>query len=288
MLNRHQNDTGSYPVEPDNVHLARARHLIAEARRIVVLTGAGVSQESGVPTFRGAEGLWRRLRPEELATPQAFARDPRLVWEWYGERREMVAACRPNAAHHALARLASSRSGSGPDGRTATLVTQNVDGLHLAAARALANGADDAIPTAARPIELHGSLFRTRCTGCGERRESHERVDASATGTLPHCARCGQLLRPDVVWFGEMLDEPTLSAAVDAAGAADVCLVVGTSAVVYPAAALAQHTVAAGGAVIEVNPEATPLTAAATISLRATATAAIPALVGELAEHAGE
>lgn len=250
----------------------------------MVLTGAGVSQESGVPTFRGAEGLWRRLRPEELATPQAFARDPRLVWEWYGERRELVAACRPNAAHRALARLASSRSGSGAGGPHATLVTQNVDGLHLAAARALANGADDAIPTAARPIELHGSLFRTRCTGCGERRESHERVDASATGTLPHCARCGQLLRPDVVWFGEMLDEPTLSAAVAAAGAADVCLVVGTSAVVYPAAALAQHTIAAGGAVIEVNPEATPLTAAATVSLRATATAAIPALIG----HAGD
>jgi NAD-dependent deacetylase len=246
----------------------------------MVLTGAGVSQESGVPTFRGAEGLWRRMRPEELATPQAFARDPRLVWEWYGWRRELVGACRPNAAHRALARLAMRAPEARASAPSVTLVTQNVDGLHLAAARELAGDTDDAIPGWARPLELHGSLFRTRCTGCGERRDSRERVDASAMETLPRCARCRQLLRPDVVWFGEMLHEPTLAAAVAAAAAADVCLVVGTSAVVQPAAALAQHTRAAGGAVIEVNPEPTPLTPMATVSLRATAAAAVPALVG--------
>src|SRR5918998_5630022 len=142
--------------------IARARSLIAHADRVLVLTGAGVSAESGVPTFRGAGGLWRDYRAEELATPGAFARDPRLVWEWYGWRRAKVAECRPNAAHVALARLALARPGG------ARVVTQNVDELHADAARAVAaeTGAD---PAPALPLELHGSIFRTRCTRCGDR-----------------------------------------------------------------------------------------------------------------------
>lgn len=251
--------------------LARARALLAGARRVVVLTGAGVSAESGVPTFRGPGGLWRDHRPEELATPEAFARDPRLVWEWYGWRRQIVAGCRPNAAHHALARLAAGRAG-------ARLVTQNVDGLHALAAHALAGEAGMA-PDRALPLELHGSLFRTRCTRCAWSAEHREPVDAASVATLPHCPRCGALARPAVVWFGEALDAEVLARAWQAAADAELCLVVGTSGVVHPAAGLAAVTRERGGRVIEVNPEPTPLTALATVALRQPAAVALPALL---------
>ena len=249
--------------------IARARALIERATRIVVLTGAGVSAESGVPTFRGAGGLWKSFRAEELATPGAFARDPRLVWEWYAWRRDLVARCAPNAAHHALARLAIAREG-------VTIATQNVDGLHARAAREVANGAD---PSRALPLELHGSLFATRCVDCA-RDAGEVTVDATSRDTLPRCAHCGGLLRPGVVWFGETLDPAVLEAATAAAAAADVALVVGTSALVYPAAGLAAHTLAGGGAVIEVNPDATPLSDRATLALRGAAGSVVPALVG--------
>jgi NAD-dependent deacetylase len=262
---------------------ARARDLVRRARRIAVLTGAGVSAESGVPTFRGAGGLWRDRRPEELATPGAFARDPRLVWEWYAWRRELLRACRPNAAHLALARLALARAapprddGGAEDGQApVVLVTQNVDELHADAARQAAGDGD---PAPALPLELHGSIWRVRCTGCGARSAHRGAIDTSSASTLPRCERCRALLRPDVVWFGEALDERVLDAAWAAAGRADVCLVVGTSAVVQPAASLALATLRRGGAVIEVNPEATPLTPAATVSLRGAAAAVVPGLV---------
>ena len=248
--------------------IERARQLIATARRIFVLTGAGVSAESGVPTFRGAGGLWKTFRAEELATPEAFARDPRLVWEWYQWRRDLVAACLPNAAHHALARLALARDG-------VTIATQNVDGLHARAAREMAGAAD---PVRALPLELHGSLFATRCVDCG-RDAGAVTVDATSLATLPRCDRCGELLRPGVVWFGESLDHAVLGAATDAAGAADVALVVGTSALVHPAAGLAAHTLARGGALVEVNPDATPLSSRATIALRGAAGEVLPALL---------
>jgi NAD-dependent deacetylase len=141
----------------DGAAIERARALLAEAARVVVLTGAGISAESGVPTFRGPDGHWRGRRPEELATPEAFRRDPRAVWEWYAWRRERIADCRPNAGHLALARLALARDG-------VTLVTQNVDGLHHLAAREVAG---EGAPDAALPLELHGAIFRVRCTGCG-------------------------------------------------------------------------------------------------------------------------
>lgn len=238
---------------------------------MVVLTGAGVSAESGVPTFRGAAGLWKRHRPEELATPEAFARDPRLVWEWYAWRRSIVAGCAPNEAHRALARLAL---GGGP---ATTLVTQNVDGLHHRAAREAAGHTD---PSPALPLELHGAVHRDRCSRCGTRTPGLAEVDVGSEASLPRCA-CGGLLRPDVVWFGEALDPEVLSAAFDAARRADLCLVVGTSAVVHPAASVPEVTRSNGGVVVEVNVEATPLTPAARVSLRGPAAKLVPALIAE-------
>ena len=248
--------------------IERARALLSDADAVVVLTGAGVSAESGVPTFRGAGGLWKSFRPEELATPEAFARDPRLVWEWYAWRRTLVNACAPNAAHHALAVWALQR-GSG------TIVTQNVDGLHARAAREAAGDGD---PVAALPVEVHGSLLRDRCSHCGARSDPVT-VDATSVATLPRCSRCGSMLRPDVVWFGEMLDEAVLARADAAAATADVCLVVGTSALVHPAASLPLRARAPGGLVLEVNPEETPLTRVAEISIRARAAEVVPLLV---------
>jgi NAD-dependent deacetylase len=253
-----------HPAPPDPDALARARAALHDARRVVVFTGAGVSAESGVPTFRGAGGLWNSLRAEELATPEAFARDPRLVWEWYAWRRGLVARCAPNAAHHAIARFAASRDG-------VTVVTQNVDGLHQRAARDA--GAGDV-------VALHGALFGTRCTRCDHRAAPDEApVDASSRETLPRCPACGALLRPDVVWFGEPLDPAPLARAFDAASRADACLVVGTSALVQPAASVATTAARAGASLVEVNAEATPLSRLATVSLRGAAAALVPELL---------
>ena len=235
--------------------LAAARALVAGARSIAVLTGAGISAESGVPTFRGPGGLWRNYRPEELATPEAFAADPSLVWEWYAWRRGLVAAARPNPGHEALAAL---------ERRSAAfqLITQNVDGLHvLAGSRAV--------------IEIHGSLWRTRCVGCGEvrtdRTPAPERIP-------PHCP-CGSLLRPDVVWFGEPLPEDLLGRSIDAVDACDLMLVVGTSGVVQPAASFADAALRRGAPVVEVNLDPTPLSGRATISLRGRSAALLPELI---------
>jgi NAD-dependent deacetylase len=236
--------------------------IIASAKRVVILTGAGISAESGVPTFRGPEGLWRSFRPEDLATREAFERDPRLVWEWYGMRRQRIASCVPNAAHLALARFALGH----PQVR---IITQNVDELHADAARTAAKGAD---PARAMPLELHGSIFRDRCSMCAFQRANREPVDTSSLAALPRCEECGALLRPDVVWFGERLVPGVLEEAFEWAGCADVCLVIGTSGVVEPAASIASTTRATGGHVIEINPEETALTRVATVSLRGTAT----------------
>ena len=259
------------PVVPESHDpaLREARRLVLGAGRVLVLTGAGVSAESGVPTFRGAGGLWREYRAEQLATPEAFARDPRLVWEWYGWRREVVRGCAPNAAHLALAALAAGREG-------VTIITQNVDGLHTRAAHAVGEGAERALP-----IELHGSLFRTRCTVCGRQGEDAAPVDARDRESLPACERCCALLRPDVVWFGESLDPALVGAAFAEAERSDVCLVVGTSAVVHPAAGIAITAHARGAQLIEVNPEPTPLTPLAAVSLRVGAAATVPTIVGE-------
>lgn len=238
--------------------------MVRDARRVVALTGAGISAESGVPTFRDAGGLWRTYRPEELATPEALARDPRTVWEWYAHRRSFLATCKPNPAHRALARLFLRRG-------TAGLITQNVDGLHTRAAR---EEAGDGAPDAALPIELHGTIARDRCNVCGERAAGEPLGD-----TLPRCARCGGLRRPDIVLFGEALDGASLASAQAMAAAADVCLVVGTSAEVYPAAAIPWATAHAGGRIVEVNTQATALTRAASVALHGKAGEVLPALV---------
>ncbi len=245
----------------------RARELLARANRTFVLTGAGISAESGVPTFRGDGGLWRSFRAEELATPTAFARDPKLVWEWYRWRRETIGRCRPNAAHRALARRAHARG-------DLRIVTQNVDELHADAAREISSTE----PAPALPIELHGSIFRSRCTRCGHAFPDRE---SRAELPLPTCTQCGGLLRPDVVWFGESLDPEIIDGAMDEARSADLCLVIGTSAVVHPAAGLASIVAQHGGAVIEINPDATPLTRAADVSIRATAATAVPLLLAD-------
>ena len=273
---------------------ALAQDLLADARRVVVFTGAGVSAESGVPTFRGAGGLWMTYRPEELATPEAFARDPRLVWEWYGWRREVLAGCRPNPAHVSLARWMLSREG-------VTLVTQNVDDLHergaVEAALGLARegwlrvgdgegagpgkgpaGDDEAARAASlrvAPLRLHGSLAHARCVRCRSRRELQGAVDATSEATLPRC-RCGGLLRPDVVWFGEALPADALAAAYRAAASAEVCFVVGTAGAVYPAAGVVHETVSAGGRVIVVDPGETAYDELADVRLWGAAGEVVP------------
>ncbi|WP_419164731.1 SIR2 family NAD-dependent protein deacylase [Candidatus Palauibacter sp.] len=241
-----------------------ARRLVREARRVIALTGAGISAESGVPTFRDAGGLWRSYRPEELATPEALARDPRTVLEWYAWRRSALAGCRPNAGHRALARFFLRRSEAG-------LITQNVDGLHT---RAAIEAAGDASADPALPIELHGAVGRDRCDGCGTRFPAEALGDA-----LPRCGACGGLRRPDIVLFGEPLDAEVLGRARELAERADLCLVIGTSAVVYPAAALPLATLEDGGHIVEVNVRRTALTDAATAAVRGEAGTVLPALL---------
>ncbi len=259
------------PDDTDADSLDEVRRALRLADAAVALTGAGVSAASGVPTFRGEEGLWREYSPRELATPEAFAEDPVTVWQWYRWRRQKVASCDPNEAHLALARWALGNDG-------ARLVTQNVDDLHARALRAAAG--DDAIPDHARAVELHGSLFRTLCTGCGRRRERRAEIDASSADALPRCGDCGELLRPDVVWFGESLPREALDTAMEAARAAAVCLVVGTSAAVQPAASVAAVAGDSGALLAEVNPEPTPLTARAEHVFRAGAEEILPELLG--------
>jgi NAD-dependent deacetylase len=253
VVSRHMEDTARRAAAP-TAGLEQVKGRLLSAVRVLALTGAGISAESGVPTFRGPEGLWKQFRPEELATPEAFARDPALVWEWYAWRRKRIAAVRPNAGHQALARLESRV----PE---FLLATQNVDGLHgLAGSRRL--------------VELHGSIWRRRCVGCGEEREDRRVPEA-----LPPRCPCGALLRPGVVWFGEALPEDALREAFAASRAAEVVLVVGTSSLVYPAAALPMAAAAAGAFVVEVNPEPTPLSAHCAVSLRGRAAEVLPRLL---------
>ena len=242
----------------DSALLARARGKLKEAVKIVALTGAGISAESGVPTFRGADGLWKKYRPEELATPQAFDRDPELVWEWYNWRRSLIAGKRPNPGHTALAALEKTRPGF-------VLITQNVDGLHrLAGSRNV--------------LEIHGSIWRVRCLSCGLGREHR----TTLLPFPPHCPECGGLLRPDVVWFGESLDPGLLEASFQASSQAQVMLVIGTSALVQPAASLAWRAKKAGSLVIEINPERTPFSSEADVVLPSPAGQALPRLVDGL------
>lgn len=212
-----------------------ARQWLKEARSVAVLTGAGVSAESGVPTFRGNGGLWKQHRAESLATPGAFARDPKLVWEWYDWRRSVLAEARPNPGHVALVELEERVP-------KFTLITQNVDGLHeLAGSRNV--------------LRLHGSIWTLRCTGCA--REHDDRTPRLAE--IPPRCECGAMLRPGVVWFGEALPADVWEQAEAAARSADLFLVIGTSAVVYPAAGLASIAKSSGARVVEINVAETAL-----------------------------
>lgn len=243
----------------DEEPLEKAASCLRKADQVAVLTGAGVSAESGVNTFRGAGGLWAGRRVEEVATPGAFAADPALVWKFYNARRAALREVRPNPGHLALAEL-ERRLGPG----RFTLATQNVDALHREAG-------------SRNVLELHGNLRRVRCTGCG----AVEDRGLGPLPDLPRCAACGALLRPDVVWFEEPLPEAEWRAAAAAVAACDVLLVVGTSAVVYPAAALIDAARSLRRSVVEVNPEpAAP--GADVLRLRGRSGELLPELLGRL------
>ncbi|MGQ9670638.1 MAG: SIR2 family NAD-dependent protein deacylase [Desulfosoma sp.] len=238
-------------------NIALVREKLRQARRVVVLTGAGVSAESGVPTFRGAGGMWRTYRATDLATPEAFTKNPQLVWEFYNYRREVLHPLQPNAAHKALAALEKRC-------QHFVLLTQNIDGLHQAAgSRAV--------------LELHGNIWWVRCTGCGLKAEDR-RVPIPFP---PHCDACGGMLRPDVVWFGESLDSGVLHRAYTTLEECDLMLVIGTSGVVQPAASMGLYAQQHGAFVVEINLEPTPYSRAFDVSLLGKAGKLVPQLVKE-------
>ncbi|MBI5815780.1 MAG: NAD-dependent deacylase [Nitrospinae bacterium] len=217
---------------------------LQSARNAAVLTGAGVSAESGIPTFRGAGGLWNNYRAEDLATPEAFERDPELVWRWYDWRRGIIASKTPNPGHYALAQMEGLFENF-------TLITQNVDGLHAKAGNR-------------RILELHGNIWRLRCIAEGTVREDH---DVPLTQIPPRCQNCGAMERPGIVWFGESLEPRIIGGAFDAARKAELFIVAGTSGVVQPAAGLAGVARKAGAVVIEINLERTPISYNADVTL---------------------
>jgi NAD-dependent deacetylase len=233
--------------------------ILKSSQKVTALTGAGISAESGVPTFRDAQtGVWAQYDPLQLATPEAFQANPRLVWEWYTWRRELILNSAPNPGHYALLQLENYY----PD---FLLVTQNVDGHHQAA------GSQNV-------VELHGNIFRTRCSRDG--RVIQEVVNTS--GKPPRCTDCGSYLRPDVVWFGESLPEDTLETALEAARTCGVFLSVGTSTLVEPAASLPFIALEAGSTVIEINPQDTPLTPKASYSIRGASGDVLPVLLSQI------
>ena len=218
-----------------NDDIGHAAETIRDAEYIIALTGAGISKESNVPTFRGEDGLWKKHNVMDLATPHAFERNPDLVWEWYAWRQNLIASCNPNLAHLTLAKWER-------EGLLKILVTQNVDGLHRRA------GSESV-------LEVHGNLWSVRCISCSHTSYLSEPVDGT-----PHCPKCRGLLRPSVVWFGESLDAEVMTNVYEHLERADACIVVGTSAVVQPAASFPIVVKRNSGAIIEINVEATPLT----------------------------
>jgi NAD-dependent deacetylase len=235
--------------------LGLVRDKLSATQSVTVLTGAGISADSGVPTFRGADGLWRNFRAEDLATPEAFARDPRLVWEWYNWRRELIATKRPNPAHEAVAAMEQRF-------KRFWLITQNVDGLHRdAGSRQLS--------------EIHGNIWMVRCTQCRKMLENR----AVPITILPLCPSCGGLLRPHIVWFGESLAEEDLERSAAALQRSDVCLIVGTSGLVYPAAGFGAIAKQAGAYIVEINLDSTPQSSLADATLQGRARDLVPLLL---------
>ncbi len=243
-----------------DARIAEAAEILRPASRVVALTGAGVSAESGVPTFRGAGGLWEGRRVEEVASPHGFSADPLMVWRFYEQRRRNLAGVKPNPAHRVLAAWQDRFPGY-------RLVTQNVDGLHQAAG-------------ARQVLELHGSIWTVRCLGCGRERE--ERT-VPLPQLPPRCSHCGGMERPGVVWFGEFLAREVVLAAHAAAESCEVLVVVGTSGVVHPAAALVEVAAEGGAKVIEVNPEASAKSHLVDVALRGPAGELLPLVEAILA-----
>ncbi|HKW00648.1 MAG TPA: NAD-dependent deacylase [Vicinamibacterales bacterium] len=238
--------------------LARVADRLRTARRVTALTGAGVSAASGIPTFRGANGLWKNFRAETLATPEAFDKDPRLVWEWYDWRRGLIQQAQPNAAHDVLARWTRERAGF-------TLLTQNVDGLHEKA------GAE-------RLIRLHGSIWHVRCyQACAAGRRDWLDTTVPHPRLPPLCPHCGATVRPGVVWFGESLNPDDVEAAT-AATECDVFLAIGTSAIVYPAAGLVHQAKRHGAMTIEINIDDTDASTSVDVAIKGKAEEILPAL----------
>ena len=248
-----------YTTPPDNeVSMAGILEVTARlkaARSVTVLTGAGISADSGVPTFRGADGLWRNFRAEDLATPEAFERDPRLVWEWYNWRRELIASKRPNPAHDAVATLERRFS-------RFWLITQNVDGLHR-----------DAGST--RLSEIHGNIWKVRCTVCGLV-EDNRQVPIPIP---PSCTTCHEMVRPHIVWFGESLAAEDIAKSYETLESCEVLLIIGTSGIVYPAASFAPVARAAGAFVVEINLDATPAPSVVDVALQGRAKDLVPLLL---------
>ena len=239
------------------VSIVQARRWLREAESVAVITGAGISAESGVPVFRGPGGMWRKYRAEELASPQAFAQDPKLVWEWYNWRREIIAATEPNAGHRALVEIERATDDF-------TLITQNVDGLHSLAG-------------SGNPLRLHGDIWETACMLCGERRVNR---DVPLAPLPPHCS-CNPraVLRPAVVWFGEALPFAVWEEAEAAVKRAELVLVVGTSAVVYPASGLITIAMRNGARTVEINAHRTPISDSVDLRLGGNAAEILPDLV---------
>jgi NAD-dependent deacetylase len=246
-------------------HLATAARAVARATRVVVFTGAGVSKESGIPTFREPEeGLWAQYDPMELATPEAYLRDPTFVWSWYEHRFGVTAEAQPNPGHYAIAELETLRP-------QVSVITQNIDGLHQRA------GSGDV-------IELHGTMNSFRCLHGRHSGFGFEDF-ADQQQKPPRCPRCGDLLRPEVVWFGEALPPDAIGRAQQLSAACEVMLVVGTSGVVYPAAALPLIAQEAGALVIDVNPEKDALATHADVFLKGPGGAVLPQLVAAVRER---
>ncbi len=239
----------------DESKLKEVAHLLRRQSNLSVLTGAGISAESGVPTFRGPDGLWRQFRAEDLATPEAFSRDPRLVWEWYDWRRQKIKPLAPNPAHYVLAKWEREIP-------SFFLITQNVDGLHQKAG-------------STKLLELHGNIWQVRCLKEGIVTENNE---VPLPSLPPVCPSCGSLLRPHVVWFGEALPRDILEAAFQASANSTMMFVIGTSAVVQPAASLPLVAADRGATIIEINPEPTPLTSYVDFFLQGKAGEVLPLL----------
>lgn len=241
--------------------LEEIAQIALNSKNCAVLTGAGISAESGVPTFRGKEGLWGKFKAEELATMDAFMANPNIVWEWYNWRRELMGKVQPNPGHDSLAQFENIFSDF-------TLITQNVDGLHK-------------IAGSSKILELHGNIYRNKCSKCSKIVENELEINPD---DIPACQFCGGKIRPDVVWFGEMLDENVINSAFTKSERSDIFFSVGTSAIVHPAASLPVAAKRSGATLVEINPEPTPLTSMADFYIQEKSGKFLPKLLAEMSK----